>query len=142
MPESAEIHGTVAPGFEKVREAFEANFTREPDPMLAMLGDTGPAEVGAAVAVYHRGEKVVDLWGGEADRRTHRPYAEDTLQLVFSSTKGIVATAAHVLIDRGLLDPTRIRQMWDQFNRQSHQVLASHIWMLVVLENWLQKNMD
>ncbi|MCA0238540.1 MAG: asparagine synthase (glutamine-hydrolyzing) [Bacteroidetes bacterium] len=46
------------------------------------------------------------------------------------------------LCDRGLLDPTRIRQMWDQFNRQSHQVLASHIWMLVVLEHWLQKNMD
>ena len=111
-----EIHGTVAPGFEKVREAFEANFTREPDPMLAMLGDTGPAEVGAAVSVYHRGEKVVDLWGGEADRRTHRPYAEDTLQLVFSTTKGVTAICANILAQRGELDlDAKVTDYWPEF---------------------------
>ena len=111
-----EIHGTVAPGFEKVREAFEANFTREPDPMLAMLGDTGPAEVGAAVSVVHRGEKVVDLWGGEADRRTHRPYAEDTLQLVFSTTKGVTAICANILAQRGELDlDAKVADYWPEF---------------------------
>jgi len=46
--------GDVAPGFERVRDAFAGNFERNGD-------------VGAAVCVYHRGRKVVDLWGGLAD---------------------------------------------------------------------------
>jgi asparagine synthase (glutamine-hydrolysing) len=48
----------------------------------------------------------------------------------------------NALCDRGLLDPAYIRRMWQQFNNRSHQVLASHVWMLVVLEHWLQRNMD
>lgn len=116
MTPTPEIHGTVAPGFEGVRDAFEANFTRDPDPMLSMLGDTGPAEVGAAVSVYHRGEKVVDLWGGEADRRTHRPYDGDTLQLVFSTTKGVVAICANLLAQRGELDlDAPVTRYWPEF---------------------------
>ena len=111
-----EIGGSVAAGFEKVREAFEANFSREIDPMLAMLGDTGPAEVGAAVSIYHRGEKVVDLWGGEADRRSHRPYTEDTLQLVFSTTKGVTAICANLLAQRGELDlDAKVAEYWPEF---------------------------
>src|SRR5436190_10519029 len=43
------ISGMVAKGFEHVRVEFERNFTDR-------------AEVGAAVAAYWRGEKVVDLW--------------------------------------------------------------------------------
>ncbi len=68
------ISGWVAPGFEAVREVFQANF------------DAG-VEVGAAFGAYHRGEKVVDLWGGIADAHTGRPWEEDTLVLVYSSTK-------------------------------------------------------
>ena len=53
--ESAPHHGGwVAPGFEEVRAEFERNFAER-------------GEIGAAVAAYWRGEKVVDLWGG---RRT------------------------------------------------------------------------
>ena len=54
------VHGTVSPGFEAVRQAFEANFTRR-------------AELGAACAAYHQGEKVVDLWGGHRDREGRKP---------------------------------------------------------------------
>ena len=54
------IHGTVAPGYERVREAFEANFRQR-------------GEVGAALCVHVRGEVVVDLWGGVADAETGRP---------------------------------------------------------------------
>ena len=71
------ISGWVAPGFEGVRDAFQANF------------DAG-VEVGAAFGAYHRGEKVVDLWGGIADARTEEPWEEDTLVLVYSTTKGVV----------------------------------------------------
>lgn len=112
----AEIHGTCEPGFEKVRDAFVANFEREPDPMNAMLG--GGDEVGAAAAVFHRGKKVVDLWGGLADRRANTPYREDTLQLVFSTSKGITAICANLLADRGLLDlDAKVTEYWPEFGQ-------------------------
>ncbi|GGR92168.1 hypothetical protein GCM10010269_34220 [Streptomyces humidus] len=85
------INGEVAPGFEPVREAFAANFTQHGD-------------IGAAVCVYLHGRPVVDPWGGVADSETGRPWAQDTLQLVYSATKGATATAAHMLVERGMLD--------------------------------------
>ena len=72
------MNGFLAPGFEGVGEAFTANFD--------LHGD-----VGAACAVFINGEKVVDIWGGIADPATEAPYEEDTLQLVFSTTKGATA---------------------------------------------------
>ncbi|HEY4333325.1 MAG TPA: serine hydrolase domain-containing protein [Ilumatobacteraceae bacterium] len=97
------IGGTVAPGWEAVRQAFAAN-----------LANT--EEVGAAVAAYHRGVKVVDLWGGSFDAARTTPYAEDTLQLVFSTTKGITAIAVGICVDRGLLDyDEKVSHYWPEF---------------------------
>ncbi|MEW2302849.1 serine hydrolase domain-containing protein [Streptomyces sp. NPDC006655] len=97
------IHGEVAAGFEGVREAFAANFER--------LGD-----VGAAVCVYRDGRPVVDLWGGVADPGTGRPWERDTLQLVYSATKGATATAAHLLAQRGELDlDAPVAAYWPEF---------------------------
>ena len=87
----SEIGGSVAAGWESVREVFANNF-----------GTT--EEVGAGVAVYHRGAKVVDLHGGTFDVAGTKPYDADTLQLVFSTTKGITAIALAMCVDRGLLD--------------------------------------
>ena len=70
-----QVHGEVARGFERVKEAFTANFEKH-------------GEVGAACSVYHRGKKVVDLWGGVADEESGRLWPEDGLVLVASSTKG------------------------------------------------------
>ena len=86
-----EVHGEVAPGFEGVKEAFTNNFDNH-------------AELGAAFSLYYRGNKVVDLWGGIADTESQRPWAEDSLQCVFSSTKGATAICAHLLAQRGELD--------------------------------------
>ncbi|MEU2775648.1 serine hydrolase domain-containing protein [Streptomyces sp. NPDC007162] len=97
------IHGEVAVGFEGVREAFAANF--------AQRGD-----VGAAVCVYRDGRPVVDLWGGDADPDTGRPWERDTLQLVYSATKGATATAAHLLAQRGELDlDAPVAAYWPEF---------------------------
>lgn len=110
-----EVHGTVEPGFERVADAFAANFELEPDPFNAMLG-VDRCEVGAAVSVWREGRKVVDLWGGEADRRTGRAYDEDTLQLVFSTSKGVTAIAANLLAQRGQLDlDAPVAQYWPEF---------------------------
>lgn len=97
------ISGWVAPGFETVRQAFQANF------------DAG-AEVGAAFAAYHRGNKVVDLWGGIADRTTGRPWETDTLVLVYSTTKGITAMCANRLAQEGALDvEAPVATYWPEF---------------------------
>lgn len=103
MPPGTEPGGWTAPGWEAVRQAFEANFA-------------DGAEVGAAFAAYHRGHKVVDLWGGVADPATGRPWEEDTLVLVFSTTKGMTATCAHVLAEAGSLDlDAPVAAYWPEF---------------------------
>lgn len=98
-----EIHGEVASGFEPVREAFAANFRQHGD-------------VGAAFSLYVRGEKVVDVWGGIADTTTDREWQEDTLQLVFSTTKGATAICAHLLAQSGALDlEAPVAEYWPEF---------------------------
>ena len=99
----SQIHGEVAPGFERVRDAFAANFEKH-------------GEVGAAFSLYHRGKKVVDLWGGVADVETGRPWAEDSIVMVFSSTKGATAICAHLLAQRGELDlDAPVAEYWPEF---------------------------
>ena len=105
-PAAAHIHGTVAKGFEKVRDAFAENFTREGD----------YREIGAALAVYRAGKPVVDLWGGFKDAAHTRPWQRDTLVNVYSTTKGIVATAAAILVEEGKLrydDP--VAKHWPEY---------------------------
>jgi len=95
-----DIRGSVAPGFEPVRDAFESNFARHGD-------------VGAGVAVYHHGELMVDLTGGSA---VDGPYDETTLQLVFSTTKGAAAACVAILVDRGQIDPAApVGNYWPEF---------------------------
>jgi CubicO group peptidase (beta-lactamase class C family) len=90
-----EVHGFVAPGWEGVHAAFAANI------------ESG-AEVGAAYAVHHDGRLVVDLWGGT--------YRADTLQLVFSTTKGWTAALANLLVERGELDlDAPVSSYWPEF---------------------------
>ncbi|MFL6679619.1 MAG: serine hydrolase domain-containing protein [Burkholderiaceae bacterium] len=60
-------------------------------------------EIGVQVAAYHRGQLVVDAWGGSADPATGRPVTGDTLFNVYSVTKAVAATALHMLVDRGRL---------------------------------------
>ena len=76
---------------------------------------------GAAVCVYHRGRKVLDLWAGVRDE-DGRPWRADTLAMSFSTTKGVVATALHVLVDRGLLDyDDRVAKHWPEFAQGGKQ---------------------
>lgn len=87
----AQVQGSVRPGFEAVRAAFEENFARR-------------REIGAACCIYLDGDKVVDLWGGVRDRATGAPWEEDTMTLVYSSTKGMSALVMALAHSRGWLD--------------------------------------
>ncbi len=100
------IHGTVAPGFEAAREQFAANFTRSED----------FRELGASFAAFHKGRCVVDLWGGYADAARTRPWQRDTLANVWSTTKGIVAIAVAICVERGLFRyEDKVATVWPEF---------------------------
>ncbi len=97
------IDGWVAPGFEVVRERFEQNFA-------------DGLEVGASFTAYHHGTQVVDLWGGIADEATGRPWEEDTIAVVFSTTKGATAICANRLAQEGRLDvDAPVAEYWPEF---------------------------
>ena len=100
---SSSVQGTCPPRFAAIREAFAANF------------EAG-REVGASFAVTVDGEPVVDLWDGTADAAGTRPWAEDTIVNVFSTTKAMTALCAHMCVDRGLLDlDAPVVRYWPEF---------------------------
>lgn len=105
------VHGWTARGYERVREAFAANLS---------LGE----DTGAAVSVYRYGNCVVDLWGGTAFPGGPE-YPEDGLQLVYSTTKGIVALCLASLSDWGELDlDDRVVRYWPEFGECGKQEVS------------------
>jgi CubicO group peptidase (beta-lactamase class C family) len=97
------VQGTVAPGFERVRDAFEENFRRR-------------GELGAACCVYVKGERVVDLWGGLRDATSRTPWEADTMVIVFSTTKGMTAVALAIAHSQGLFEwDEPVATYWPEF---------------------------
>jgi CubicO group peptidase (beta-lactamase class C family) len=97
------IGGDVDEGYGKVADAFRRNL------------DSGK-EVGAAVAVYRDGRKVVDLWGGYRNGTTRAPWERDTIVTVFSTTKGVAALTVAVAASRGLIDyDAKVADYWPEF---------------------------
>ena len=107
--ESCNIHGRVSRGFEIVREAFAENFVRR-------------GELGGACCVFHRGEKVVDLWGGVRNRQTGEAWEENTMVVVHSATKGLAAMTLAIAHSRGWLDyEERVAAYWPEFAQQGKE---------------------
>jgi CubicO group peptidase (beta-lactamase class C family) len=107
-----EIHGFVSCGFEAVREAFAKNFARR-------------REVGAACCIYHKGEKVVDLWAGVRNKATGEPWEEDTMALVYSATKGLAAMTLAVAHSRGWLDYDElVCKYWAEFAQNGKEKIT------------------
>ncbi len=101
-----EVHGTCEPQFEKLRSVFTQSFERA----------DGKSEVGAAVAVWHGGKLVADLWGGFADAAKTKPWQRGTIANVYSTTKGITALCALRLAERGALDlDAPVARYWPEF---------------------------
>jgi len=111
-----DVNGTVAEGFEPVRDAFVRNFD--------VLGDRG-----AAVAVYRHGRKVVDLWGGTRDVDGAEPWERGTAQIVRSATKGVAAAVLLMLVERGQLDlDAPVGRYWPEFKAYGKErTLVRHV---------------
>lgn len=104
-----EVQGHITPGFESVGEAFAANFAEG-------------FEVGASVAVIHKGEMVVDIWAGHADTERTTPWKSDTIINVWSTTKTMMFLTLLTLADRGeisLSDP--VAKYWPEFAAQGKE---------------------
>ena len=107
--DSFEMRGHVSRGFEAVREAFTNNFARR-------------HELGGACCAFHRGEKVVDLWGGIRNKQTDEPWERDTMVVVHSATKGLAAMTLALAHSRGWLDyEKRVCAYWPEFAQQGKE---------------------
>lgn len=106
MTSAVPVDGTVSSGFDPVRDAFRQNVESH-------------RELGAACAVVHDGEVVVDLWGGYRDTARTDPWTADTLVLVFSTTKGIAGGVMAHARSEGLFDyDDAVTDYWPAFGRR------------------------
>lgn len=97
------VQGSVSSGYEGVKEAFAANFNDD-------------FEVGASVAVMHKGEMVVDIWAGHREIERTSDWQKDTIINVWSTTKTMMFLTLLTLADRGelsLTDP--VYKYWPEF---------------------------
>lgn len=95
------LDGCIHPDFQPVEHTLREQLRRYPG--------------GAAVCVYHRGEKVVDLWGGFKDD-AGALWQRDTMAPSFSTSKGVAATLLHIFADRGLIDyDAKVADYWPEF---------------------------
>jgi CubicO group peptidase (beta-lactamase class C family) len=110
------VEGTCTPQFEPVREA------------LGALLDSGQ-DIGASAAVVLEGELVADVWGGYVDEARTRPWRQDTIVNVFSTTKTMTNLCALILADRGELDvDVPVAHYWPEFKvNGKEEVLVRHL---------------
>jgi len=110
------LSGTCCDRFEPLRE------------LLAAKLESGE-EIGASLAINIDGEMVVDLWGGYADMDRSKPWCQNTIACVFSTTKTMSALAALVLVDRGELDlDANVAKYWPEFAaRGKSEIKVRHL---------------
>ncbi|CEP13875.1 hypothetical protein [Parasitella parasitica] len=102
-PSNIPIHGFFDGSYEETYNVFVDNIKKG-------------REVGAGLTVYVDGKKVVSLQGGWQDVENKIEYTNDTLQMVFSSTKALSAIVIAQLVDQGLLSyDERISTYWPEF---------------------------
>jgi CubicO group peptidase (beta-lactamase class C family) len=105
------IKGYCEDRFESVKEEFQKNFEND-------------LEVGASFAVTIEGKHVIDIWGGYADAEKTRPWEQDTIVNVYSTTKVMTSICIHILVDRGLLDlDAPVANYWPEFTQAGKENL-------------------
>ncbi|MGD9143911.1 MAG: serine hydrolase domain-containing protein, partial [Dehalococcoidia bacterium] len=106
-----EIQGYCDEKFAAVKDAFRTNFEDD-------------LELGASFAATIDGKFVVDIWGGYADAAMTRSWEKDTIVNVYSTTKVMTSICAHILIDRGQLDPNApVAEYWPEFAQAGKEAI-------------------
>ena len=97
-----EVSGTCDARFAPVRDALAEQLDHE--------------ELGASIVLDIDGDTVVDIWGGWCDSERRRPWQQDTITNVWSTTKTVTNLAALMLVDRGLVDAyAPVADYWPEF---------------------------
>ena len=123
------VNGSVSSGYEGVKDAFAANFNDD-------------FEVGASLAVMHKGEMVVDIWAGHREMERTTEWESDTIINVWSTTKTMMFLTLLTLADRGelsLTDP--VYKYWPEFKANGKEdVEIRHLMAHTAgLSGWDQK---
>ncbi|MET3803230.1 CubicO group peptidase (beta-lactamase class C family) [Nakamurella sp. UYEF19] len=101
-PGTSRMHGYCATGWEGVRDALARD-------------DSGTEIGGVSLAVHHRGQVVVDLWGGR-DPIDGQDWTRDSVGTLFSCTKAITSVILLRLVDQGLVDlESPVAAYWPEF---------------------------
>ena len=110
------IQGFFEPQFQHVIDVFLAQLPQEP-----RMG-------GAALTVYHQTKKVIDVWAGVSNKQG-KPWQANTMSISYSTTKGVLSTLAHILVDEGLLSYDRpIADYWPAFAQNGkHSITLRHV---------------
>ena len=100
-----EVQGSVALGYESVREAFISSFQDKP-------------EMGASLAIRVGGDEVVKLWGGYSDYSTGELWSEETISVIFSCSKGLMSILSAQLVQDGLISyDDLVSKYWPEFTQ-------------------------
>ncbi|KAK3611812.1 hypothetical protein CHS0354_040482 [Potamilus streckersoni] len=122
------VDGYFHPDFKKVADLFREWFQ--------VKGE----DDGVAFALYHKGELVLDMWGGYADLESERPWHKDTISEAFSATKGLAAIVVAMMVEKGLLDYKKpVSHYWPEFAQNGKdnitvEMLVSHQGGLLLLD--------
>jgi CubicO group peptidase (beta-lactamase class C family) len=110
--------------FKNTNIDVQGTYTSEFAALARTFANIQPQQLGgSALAVYHRGEKVVDIWTGtlkqDASSFETQAWQQDSMALSFSTGKAALATLVHRLADQGLLDYDRpLAVDWPEFAQQ------------------------
>ncbi len=105
------LDGTLHPDFQNVASLLEGVLERQ-------VG-------GGALCIYHHGECVADLWGGDLDRAGTTPWRRDTMVPSFATTMGVTSTLVHIMADRGLIDyDAYVAEYWPEFAQQGKEEIT------------------
>ena len=99
----SKVSGYCDPAFAKVGEIFSQAIESE-------------YELGASLAIEHKGKMVVNMFGGHKDLQRAKPWEQNTIVNVFSVTKGVTAICIARLIDEGRLDvDKKVSFYWPEY---------------------------
>lgn len=82
-------------------------------------------ELGASIAIWHKGEPLLELHGGYRDSAHRHPWVDDTIVLVWSATKGIgAACLLHVLQEHQIRLDQRVAEFWPEFGKNGKSTVT------------------
>lgn len=90
---------------------------------FSRLQDARSHQGGAALVVYFKGQKVVDIFTGKKSQ--NEAWQADTLSMCYSTGKGMLATLTHILVSEGILDyDLPIAHYWPEFAQNGKQAIT------------------